>query len=350
MFAPTFDFSDVVVVADILDETRHEDNAYQRTDLEMSEKSTLTTLFDALHALGLTVHHYQSPALLGSNAARHGNDIVLTIYGGRDSRNRMALVPAICEAYQLRYVGPDTYGRIVCQDKEIAKNLARRCRLRTPRWRVLRHEADVGYISGFPLPFVVKPLFEGSSIGISQRNLIRTHPEGAVLSLELLDSFCQPVLIEEFVPGMEVSFNSIETPGSRLWAYSEIVVDEQPGYFDHHLFDADEKQFRRLPRSVRTIDDQLSDADHHLLDTLLGAISPYGYCRVDGKHVDGQFVFLEITPDAWIAPTGAFARSFMNKGMSYPEVIALVLASAPQALRGRSASDSGREGDSHAGA
>lgn len=336
-----FDFSGVVLVADIIQDCLPGRQAHQRSDLEMSEESTVKTLSDALASLGFSVHHYDSPASLGLNAAKHRGDLVLSIYGGRESRNRMALVPAICEAYGLRYIGPDTYGRVVCQDKEISKSLAKSCGLSTPRWRILRRPTDVEFIDSFPLPFVAKPLLEGSSIGISSRNLVHSAIEGIALSLELLKTFNQPVMIEEFIPGREVSFNCIESSPIWVSAYSEITVEGDATYFDEHLFDADEKHYRRLPRSVRTIDDELDSTDRGCLEALLSLISPFGYCRVDGKHLHERFVFLEITPDAWIAPRGAFAASFMNRGMSYEEVIALILASAPPTPLNQSANGSG---------
>ena len=184
---------------------------------------------------------------------------------------------------------------------------------------------------------MAKPLLEGSSIGISSRNLVHSANEGAALSLELLRTFHQPVMIEEFIPGREVSFNCIESNPTWVSAYSEIIVEGEPAYFDDHLFDADEKQYRRLPRSVRNIDDELDLTDHACLEAFLSVISPFGYCRVDGKHLNERFVFLEITPDAWIAPRGAFAASFMNRGMSYEDVIALILGSAPPAPLNQSA-------------
>jgi D-alanine-D-alanine ligase len=341
MTTRSFDFGGVVLVADIIRDRPPGRRVHQRSDLEMSEESTVETLSCALTSLGLVVHHYESPASLGLNAAKHSDDLVLSIYGGRESRNRMALVPAVCEAYGLRYMGPDTYGRIVCQDKEISKNLAKSCGLSTPRWRILRRPTDVEFIDTFTLPFVAKPLLEGSSIGISSRNLVRSANEGIALSLELLRTFNQPVMIEEFVPGREVSFNCIESSPTWVSAYSEIAVEGDPSYFDEHMFDADEKQYRRLPRGVRTIDEQLDCADRACLEALLSLIRPFGYCRVDGKHLNERFVFLEITPDAWIAPRGAFAASFMNRGMSYEEVIALILASAPPVPLNQSANGSG---------
>ena len=133
-----FSFRDVVLVADVFDHAASNVLTHERRDLELTEIGTLQALRAAIAVLGLKVHHYQGPATLAGHARRHKEDVVLAIYGGQRSRNRMALVPAICETFGLRFIGPDVYGRIIAQDKEISKRLASDCGLRTPAWRVVR--------------------------------------------------------------------------------------------------------------------------------------------------------------------------------------------------------------------
>ena len=332
----SFSFRHVVLVADTLQNPGGSGSpVHMRQDLEMTDENTMRALLEALAELGLKVYHYRDPKRLGVNAKKHARDLVLSIYGGKGSRNRMALVPAVCEVHGLAYVGPDVYGRVICQDKEVSKNLARQCGLDTPRHRVIRSTEDLKAVEQFQPPYVLKPLMEGSSIGISPSSLVREGEDGAGVARSLLDELGPPLMAEAFVGGREVSYNCIEASPENFWAYSEIHVEGRDDYFDSHLFDADEKLNRRLPRRVRTIDDELNEEDRERLNRLLATVGRFGYCRVDGKHREGRFVFIELTPDAWIAPTGAFAASFINKGWSYAEVIGAVLSSATPAPRGR---------------
>jgi D-alanine-D-alanine ligase len=327
-FTRRFSFHDVVIVADCLDDAEECLPAEARRDLEMTEAATLSSLQNAITALGLTHHHYPSPAALADNAALHTQDIVLSIYGGRASRNRMALVPAVCETFGLKFIGPDVFGRIVAQDKEISKRLAIDYGILTPAWRVVREPADLGRIGGLRMPVVVKPFWEGSSIGISQRNLLSSLEGAHATAARLLEQFGQPVIIEEFVSGREVSYCKIEHVGESAWAFCEVVIDGDPTFFASRLFDAEEKQNPSPGRGVRNIDSELLKEDRDKIETFLAAFTPYGYCRVDGRLFEGRFHFLEITPDAWIAPKGQFARGFTEKGWTYETVIAAVLASA----------------------
>lgn len=325
---PSFSFRDVVLIADELDESAAATAVHARRDLEMTDAHTLDTLCATIRGLGPKVHLYRSPEALASAACRHASDIVLSIYGGQSSRNRMALVPAICETFGLRFIGPDVYGRIIAQDKEVSKRLALDCGVLTPAWRIVREIGDLKHAAGLRLPLVIKPLLEGSSIGISQRNLVTRRDDLDPLTRELLAAFQQPVLIEEFVAGREVAYVRIEHAQPPAWALSEVVIDGDADFFTQRLFDAEEKLRPTPGRTVRNIDLELAPADRAAIEAFLAAFGPYGYCRVDGRLAGGRFQFLELTPDAWIHPRGQFARGFTDKGWSYADVIAAVLASA----------------------
>lgn len=323
----TFNFLSVVLVADVMRDDPRSITALRR-DLEQTDQETLSALTSAIESLGLSVTHYEGPDALAENAQRHQGDIVLSIFGGRASRNRMALTPAVCETFGLRFIGPDAYGRITAQDKETSKRLALDCGLRTPTWRVLRTPADLERLGSQPYPSVVKPLLEGSSIGIGSDSVAHNAIQARKVAQRLMRDFGQPVLVESFVAGREVAFVAIENRAGLDWAYTEVFIEGEPDFFENRLFDAEEKMHRRAGRSVRVIDGELALDDLAAIQKLLKVCGGFGYTRVDGRHANGQFNFIELTPDAWIDPRGQFAMGFTEKGWSYAEVIAAVLASA----------------------
>lgn len=324
-----FDFDGLVLVADLWEEESQGDRGNAgRRDLEQTDRETLDDIVAAAGALGIPVHHYQSPVELAEYADRHPSDIVLSIYGGVGSRSRMAITPAVCEAFGLRFIGPDAYGRVIAQDKEISKRLAVDCGLLTPAWRVVRTEREASIGSRLGLPVVVKPLLEGSSIGISDASLQATTEGARDQSIALLREFGQPVLIEQFVAGREISYTKFEFPEDDLWGLSEVVIEGDQEYFSTRLFHADEKVIRDPRRTVRNIDSMLAAEDKDAIDRFLGIFGRYGYCRVDGRLCDGRFHFIELTPDAWLGRSGQLAMSYTEKGWTYVDVIAAVLASA----------------------
>lgn len=321
------DVSTVLLVADVYADTEVEVSPAERRELEKSSQRTVSSLLQAIAELGLPAIHIRTLEELSERAARrHPGDLVLSIFGGERSRNRMALVPAICETFGMRFIGPDVYGRIVCQDKEISKQLALQCGVLTPRYALIRSEADLTRVNPTRFPMVVKPNLEGSSIGISQRCLVTDLAQMLEVARYILREFNQPVLIEEFVGGAEVCFNVIESIGETHWRLAEIRMTGQPSYFDDHLFTADIKA-PWTDIDVIPLDGQLIEEDRLALQRLIAAVGSMGYCRIDGKLHNGRFHFLELTPDAWLDPAGAFAMSFTKTGWSYLDLVTQVLAS-----------------------
>lgn len=325
----------ILVVADLVVDEAQSGDSHWRHDLEKSSISTVTAILQAIESLGIRAIHLSNLEDLSARAAqRHAGDVVLSVFGGERSRNRMALVPAICESFGLRFIGPDVYGRVLCQDKEISKRLAMQCGMATPWHRIVRSEADLDRLGCVPFPVVVKPNLEGSSIGITERCLVDDSIQMFDIARELLHEFKQPVLIEKFVGGREICVNVIEGPGRMEIRFAEVRVANRPQYFQDHLFGAELKA-PWVGLEIVPLDEGFAEEDTQAAIRLIEAIGHMGYCRIDGKLFDGHFHFLELTPDAWLDPDGAFALSFTRRGWSYPELLGHILASESASRRHR---------------
>lgn len=321
------DLSTVIIVADMASEENEDRQSKWRHDLEKSSVGTVTAITQAIESLGVSALHLSSLDALAERASlRLSGDVVLSIFGGERSRNRMALVPAICESFDTRFIGPDVYGRIVCQDKEISKMIASQCGIITPWHRIIRAGTDLDRLGSIPFPVVVKPNMEGSSIGISERCRAEDPVQVLEITRELLREFRQPVLVEQFVGGREVSVNVIETIDGTEMRFAEIKVPGSPHYFEDHLFGVEIKA-PWMGLEVALLDEEIAKKDIKAIARLMEAVGHVGYCRIDGKLLDGRFHFLELTPDAWLDPEGVFAQSFTHRGWSYSQVLRHILAS-----------------------
>jgi D-alanine-D-alanine ligase len=86
------------------------------------EVATLTSWFNQL---GYDVEVVGKVNDFADGDLRSRNAIVFPLWRGGASRNRTAIVPAVCEARQLPYVGGDAFVQTVCQDKSLSKVCAR---------------------------------------------------------------------------------------------------------------------------------------------------------------------------------------------------------------------------------
>ena len=132
-------------------------------------------------------------------------EIVFNIAEGLRGPNREAHVPAICEFYGIPYSGSDPFTLALCLDKARTKEILRAHREPTADWILVRSARELaerrGQLRRYPL--FAKPVHEGSSKGITERNLVSSARELEALVVELLERYQQPVLVETFLPGAE---------------------------------------------------------------------------------------------------------------------------------------------------
>jgi D-alanine-D-alanine ligase len=131
-------------------------------------------------------------------------DIVFNIAEGFRGVNREAHVPAICEFFGIPYSGSDPFTLTLCLDKAKTKETLAFNGIPTPRFAVVE---DIGELEtrtdDLALPLFVKPLHEGSSKGITDRNLCWDRDHLTRQTQFLLENYQQPVLVEEYLPGKE---------------------------------------------------------------------------------------------------------------------------------------------------
>lgn len=131
-------------------------------------------------------------------------DIVFNIAEGFHGVNREAHVPAICEFFGIPYSGSDLFTLSLCLDKARTKETLAFHGIPTPKFTVAEKMEDLRAVTGkLSLPLFVKPLHEGSSKGITDSNLCWDRKQLSKQTEFLLESYNQPVLVEEYLPGKE---------------------------------------------------------------------------------------------------------------------------------------------------
>lgn len=250
----------IVLIADRLYNDKNLMNM-ESNQLEKIDDKYFNHIYGTLRRIAPKITHYDNLKDFIDNIHKHKNDIVFTIYGGTASRNRMALVPAICEAYSIKFVGADVYNRVICQDKQLSKDIARRNGLKTPFSITVNNQEVLNNLnlSNLPFPVVVKPLFEGSSIGITEKSLCNSKEEVKLMVSNELELYKQPILIEEFIPGKEVVTCIIGNKHTiKLCEVVERYDLHDENYFSTHLFTGKEKFILREHIKERVITDTLN--------------------------------------------------------------------------------------------
>lgn len=295
-------------------------------DLEFSSPTVFNALKSAAENLYQKVYYYDSPKEFMNNISIHQNDIVLsTIWSGTDSRNRKIYVPSICEAYGIKYVGADSFVQALCADKSLCKKYCLSHGICSPKDFVF-HKTDKNYDILYDLnyPVVVKPNFEGSSIGISDNNLVYSKTEVENL-LSLLFKKFDEIIVEEYIEGTEVSACIVGNNGKiKLFEVVKLILDGND-YFKDKIWGYESKKggASRVTREIIT--PLISPKMKQTFIDLFNSLGKVDFMRIDGRIYNDNFYLIELTPDCSLHPDCFMYFSFKSNGYSFEDMIRILV-------------------------
>lgn len=309
---------ELVFIADRVPDHR---NATPRSrDLEKLSDRYFSSMMKSLTAIARSVIHYESPREFLEHITEHSDSLVLSLWSGEGSRNRRALVPSICEAYGIPYVGADPYIQTVCADKHLAKILCRQYDIDTTKDVIISHADNFSMLKALQYPVVVKPNFEGGSIGIMSKNLVDSYAEAVDLCTNLLPLY-QQLLVEEYVAGEELS---VCIAGSRdqidAFEVIRIVVDGQ-SYFTHEIYSAETKKAGAASIKREIVSEQFPQDMREKLLVLYKGLGKVDLIRIDGRLNNGVFTVIELTPDCNLSASGSMGKTFRCAGYTHEQML-----------------------------
>ncbi len=262
-------------------------------------------------------------------------DLVFNFAEGLHGFGRESQIPALLEAYDIPYTFSDPLVLAVSLHKGVAKRVFRDAGLATPDFALVHNRSEAREVD-LPFPLFAKPVSEGTGKGIDGRSKVDDARTLVERCAELLHKFRQPVLVETYLPGRELTVGILGTGArARTVGTLEPILLEgaEAGAYTY----INKERYQELVRySVPT--DPAARAAERLA---LAAYRVLG-CR-DAGRVDlrldaaGQPSLMEINPIAGLHPVHSDLPILCSAiGLSYLQLIAEILESATDRLRDES--------------
>ena len=302
---------------------------------EYDSRATVDGIAAALESLGHPVIRLGGGRHFLETVLKDKPDLVFNIAEGLGNyRSREAQVPSVLEMLDIHYTGSDPQCLAICLDKPLTKDLVAHAGVTTPAWRVIRtvqqlKETDWGQ---FPFPAFVKPEHEGSSMGIRAGSTVESAAELLKKAPELLESYRQPVMVEQFIVGEEITVGVVGNSPPKVIGIMRVVPRKADPRFiysldvkrDYERLVDYEAPARLAPAVLKRIE-----------ESSLTAFSVLG-CR-DISRVDfrvdksGTPYFLEINPLPGLNPkSGDIVIMSGIMGWKYQSLIGAVVAAAEE--------------------
>ena len=176
-------------------------------------------------------------------------------------------VQAALDARKIPYTGPGVKASQIAMDKLKTKLVLEMKNVPSAKWDLAHPDTAR---SPLPLPVVVKPPCDGSSVGISKVSSEDDWPK-ALAAAFACQSADKPVLVEEFIPGREFTVAVVD---GEAWPVIEIVA--KGGWYGYEeKYTSEETKYPFLE------DGELSQKLQKLAVEAYHAVGCRGVTRVD---------------------------------------------------------------------
>ncbi|UCH51521.1 MAG: D-alanine--D-alanine ligase [Chloroflexota bacterium] len=262
-------------------------------------------------------------------------DFVFNISEGLGNhKSREAQIPSILEMLNVPYSGSDPQCLAICLDKPLTKTLVTLADVCTPKWQLITDHSQLKEITrdDIPLPAFLKPAYEGSSKGIRLGSRAETVAQIAEVAAEILDHYKQPVMVEEFIAGDEVTVGMVGNSPPEILGIMRVLPKLGNTDFIYSLEvkrDWEQLVDYECPAQLETgIIEEIKNSSLKVFK----ALGCRDFARLDFKvNSAGTPYFLEINPLAGLNPKSSDLPIMASKlGWTYQALISAILNAALQ--------------------
>jgi D-alanine-D-alanine ligase len=242
-------------------------------------------------------------------------DAALIIMHGRGGED--GSMQGLLDLLEIPYQGSGVLASALAMNKELSKAVYQLAGLQVPA--ALSFQRDKApsppeIKAKLGLPVVIKPVNEGSSIGISKAPTLEALKTGLAAAFALDNR----VLVEEFIPGTEVTGGVLGNATLQALPLVEIIPTDKYDFFDYEA--------KYLPGASHEIcparlSPELTQRAQECALTAHQALGCRGYSRTDMIIRDQNIYVLETNTIPGMTATSLFPQGAKAAGIEFPDLL-----------------------------
>ncbi len=241
-------------------------------------------------------------------------EIVFNALHGRFGED--GTIQGVLDYLNIPYTHSGVRASAVAMDKAASKAIFAAANLPVAPHRII-DVADLLDEDPLPPPYVVKPINEGSSMGVF---IVRPGSNDRA-TIPLQWRYGPQAMAEEYIPGRELTVGVLD---DEALAVTEIIAE---GFYDYHAkYAAGGSRHdlpAQIPAAVEARAKQIALAAHR-------ALGCRGATRADFRYDEaaGRLILLEVNTQPGMTPTSLLPEQAAFRGMNFPQLCAWMVERA----------------------
>lgn len=251
--------------------------------------------------------------------------IYLNMSDGKTQEYNRVQVPILCDLLGVNYSGGNPFQVALICNKHYSKLFVNELGFLTPKGILLNKYYPLEYKDTTPLtyPLIIKPNTDGSSVGLSQKNICYNFKEleGAYYSLK---HHYNELVVEEFIPGYELT-------NMYIGDYKNTILNEimftrkgETIFFDKDILTLEDKSMKKTSDVLATevIDSKTISMIKNETKKIVKELHIKDICRIDYRLTkNNQLYILEINSVPRLSITTNTVKMAELNNMTFEELI-----------------------------
>jgi D-alanine-D-alanine ligase len=195
--------------------------------IEFDDEDTVDAIAEALRKGGCAVTKIEANEEAYGGLLSLKPDITFNIAEGLRGESRESQIPAMLEMLGIPYTGSGPLTLAIALDKALTHQVLSVNGVPSPNFQVFS-TPDQKRQRKLEFPLIVKPLAEGSSKGIRSSSLVKDEPSLKEQLSWVINTYKQPAIVEEFLPGREFTVGLIGNENPVVLPIVEILLSKLP--------------------------------------------------------------------------------------------------------------------------
>jgi D-alanine-D-alanine ligase len=257
-------------------------------------------------------------------SSRDGRRVDLAIIALHGRFGEDGTIQGLLELLGIPYTGSGVLASALAMDKITSKRVLRHAGVNVPESVDILRRSDLAKrdilaeVRALGYPVMVKPNRQGSTIGMTKVESDRPAGAGGLLAaVEEAFKYDSQVLVEEFVPGTEITVGLLGNEEPQVLPIVEIVPAE--GFYDYHAKYTPGATDEIVPARIS---EAVADRARKLAVIAHQALGCSGMSRVDMiVRPDQEVVVLELNTIPGMTPTSLLPTAARAAGIEFPELL-----------------------------
>ncbi|WP_193367699.1 D-alanine--D-alanine ligase [Pelagibius marinus] len=233
-------------------------------------------------------------------------------------------IQGLLELLHIPYTHSGVLASALAMDKQMAKTVVATAGVTSPEGIVIKAE-DLGDGDPLPRPYVVKPVREGSSVGV---RIVREGDNQPPISVHGWEPETE-LLVEPFIAGRELT---VSVMGDRALAVTEIRPLGE-GFYDYDAKYSEDSEVAAVHVLPAEVPEEIYEGAMAASLAAHKALGCRGVSRSDFRYDDtgdapGSLYYLETNTQPGMTSTSLVPEQARHLGMSFPDLCAWMVENA----------------------